>query len=200
MSAVLGPAATVDNADKRAAIDMSVKLSVQLMATALGMLTVEGALLIFALTYRELSSWGVISGLLAAACFLYSIFCAGKGITLARNDGIIGNWNVQVSKSKFNQQALFGLIGLAFLLAMLSAALTSPARAKGADETALQNEILELRRSLDDQAKAASAADARQRVETDNLRKELAALRSQIGAPAACKPAACPAPKPQKKK
>lgn len=98
--------------DQRAAANISVTLSGQLIAAALAMLAIEGAVLSFVYASRTTSYWFLALIILAALSFIGSIFVAGKGITALRNKGYEGTWELNCSKAHFNWQAIFCIIGL----------------------------------------------------------------------------------------
>ncbi len=98
--------------DQRAAANISVTLSGQLIAAALAMLAIEGAVLSFVYASRTTGYWFLALIILAAISFIGSIYVAGKGMTVLRNKGYEGTWELNRSKSHFNWQAIFCIIGL----------------------------------------------------------------------------------------
>lgn len=98
--------------DERAAANISVTLSGQLIAAALAMLAVEVAVLSFVCSNRTTGYWFIGLIIIAAICFISSIFVAGKGITALRNKGYKGKWELASTQNKFNWQAILCLVGL----------------------------------------------------------------------------------------
>jgi hypothetical protein len=88
--------------DQRSAANISVTLSGQLIVAALAMLAIEGAVLSFVYSDRKTTYLFSILIIVAAICFIGSIFVSGKGITVLRNKGYDGNWELKSSKDQFN--------------------------------------------------------------------------------------------------
>jgi hypothetical protein len=106
--------------DQRTAAGMTVTLSSQLIAAALGMLALEGAYVAFVLGTRVVAPWFGLIAVVSGSCFIASIFVAGKGITKVRDGGFDGQWSITEGKGLFNSQAILCLLGLAlFLFAIL---------------------------------------------------------------------------------
>lgn len=144
---------------------MSVKLSTQLIATSVGVLAVEGAFVTYAFTSRQVGVAFVLLAALAAACFVASILCAGRGISKARDAGYEGRWSLQVSRKEFNRQALANFGALFFLLAAFVVFLATEPRAdRTVQASAAVTSSIE---KLADQV-------ARIRVELQNLRSTVA--------------------------
>lgn len=134
---------TADPTDKRAAVDISIKLSLQLIATATGTLPLAGAFFVFVATYRH-PSFPFYSFSTAFSLFLIaSIISGGKGITRARNDGFHGKWNNTSTATTFNQQATFGLLSLLSLIGAFYFGSTSPQK-----DNSLSNEIYNLKTEI----------------------------------------------------
>jgi len=113
---VSAAAIKVDPADKRAAVDMSVKLSAQLIATAVGVLAILGAFSTYAWSARDVGWTFAVIVAFAAFALMASIVFAGKGISHARAAGFRGDWSLSEGKSEFNSQAWAGLMALILLL------------------------------------------------------------------------------------
>lgn len=98
--------------DKKDAVNIGVTLSTQLIAASLAMIAVVGTFAAFVIDKRNVG-WGyyLIAGG-AFFSFVISIFLGGKGIDKARKDGFASNWNLANTKSYFNRQALFCLLGI----------------------------------------------------------------------------------------
>jgi len=100
------------NDDERAAANITVTLSGQIIAAALAMLAIEGAVLSFVYSNRITDYRFFVLIIVAAVSFISSIYRAGKGITALRNQGYEGNWELKSTKNHFNLQAILCLIGL----------------------------------------------------------------------------------------
>ncbi|MBW7884482.1 MAG: hypothetical protein H3C34_17950 [Caldilineaceae bacterium] len=98
--------------DRRAAVNVSITLSSQLIAAALAGLTVLAAYVAYVLSERETPPVFGISALLAAAAFIASIFVAGRAITASRDRGFAGDWSLAAGKSLYNLQALLCIGGI----------------------------------------------------------------------------------------
>lgn len=98
--------------DRRVAVGISITLSGQLIAAALAMLAIEGAFVSYAVANREVSPGFVPVAILAAVCFIASIFVAGKAITRSRNSGHAGIWDLAAGGNLYDWQAKLSLAGL----------------------------------------------------------------------------------------
>ena len=101
--------------DKQVAVGISVTLSGQLIAAALGMIAVVGALATFLVDKRIVNWLFWVSIVGCFVCFVTSIVAGGKGVTAARDKGFEGDWRISVSKDWFDGQAKCCLGGLVFL-------------------------------------------------------------------------------------
>jgi methyl-accepting chemotaxis protein len=174
--------------DERAAVGMSVTLSGQLGAAALAMIAVASAFTTF-LTDKRVTNltFGWLMSL-CILCFIASVFCGGKGVTAARNEGFHGNWTLLAGKTWFGGQALAAFLGLGlFFLAIVSSG-------KSKDDTAgealnriassvgdLSKKMTELvaQQKLDQQfAHLGESFEARQDALESDFRKELTILQS----------------------
>lgn len=100
--------------DKKEAVNIGVTLSTQIIAASLTMVAVVGGFVTFTIDKREVGvAYFTLVGL-AFFSFVYSIILGGKGINIAREDGFSGNWNLRNTKTKFNRQAIFALLGIIF--------------------------------------------------------------------------------------
>lgn len=134
----------MSNEDKRTAVGISVTLSTNLIAAALAMLAVQGAFVAYALGDRQTkASFGAVA-VVAAACFVISVFVAGKGITISRNAGYTGSWDLSAGKSYFNWQAILLVLGLLLFGATLLLSGTSRDEAIGVKVHDLRSDLLEL--------------------------------------------------------
>ncbi len=102
--------------DKKTAVNIGVTLSTQLISASLSMIAIIGALIVFVIDKRETSIAFFICFSLGFLFFLLSIIKGGKGINIVRNQGYDHNWNLSCSKSFFNSQAIFNLLGIIFCL------------------------------------------------------------------------------------
>jgi heme/copper-type cytochrome/quinol oxidase subunit 1 len=98
--------------DGRAAANIAVSLSSQLIAAALTMLTILGAFLVFILDKRTAS---IAFTVFAAAAFLFFvcvIVVGGRGIVRVYRSVAQTSWTPDDSKAVFNQQSLYAFVAL----------------------------------------------------------------------------------------
>lgn len=147
--------------DQRAAANISVILSGQLMAAALAMLAVEGAVLSFVYSYRITGYFFFTFIVLAAIFFICSIGVAGKGITDLRDKGYEGNWEPKLTKNHFDRQAKLCILGLScFFLSAFFIGQPKEVELKG-DIMLLKQEIQELKNEIEITKKNISALSDR---------------------------------------
>jgi hypothetical protein len=174
-----------DPEDLRAAINMSVALSGQLITAGLTMLTVAGAVWTFILDKRNAGPLFYIVALLSAVSFIGSIMQGGWGITRARDAGFRGKWSTEEGKSNFNNQAILCVLGLLlFVLSLFHfvTGATQESEANGRIDGVVAN-IAQLQASL----KALKDSDADRRIDELSQRMtklELEAEALQVAHPA----------------
>ncbi|MBI2969031.1 MAG: hypothetical protein HYY40_14610 [Bacteroidetes bacterium] len=103
---------------KKDAVNMGVTLSTQLISASLTMIAVLGAFATFIIDKREIDNpilYYILIGF-SFVSFVASIICGGKGIDIARKFGYFGKWRLNISKSAFNRQAVFCIIGIALFI------------------------------------------------------------------------------------
>ena len=110
--------------DKITATNIGVTLSIQMISASLTMITVIGALIILVTDRNNTSLAFYILFGLGFISFLISIVKGGKGIDKVRKQGFNRNWNLDGSKSFFNQQAIYNVSGI--VLCLISFIFTTP--------------------------------------------------------------------------
>lgn len=105
--------------NKRFALDIGVTLSSQIINACLSMLAIIGATFIFVIDKRETSIIFYILISLGFLSFIYSIIIGGKGIDIIRKKSFTNVLELDSSKTYFNQQAIFCLLGLFLCLISL---------------------------------------------------------------------------------
>jgi len=153
---------------KKDAVNIGVTLSTQLISASLTMIAVLGAFATFIIDKREIGSlYYVIIGA-SFIFFVASIFKGGKGINKARKDGFADNWNLEETKSAFNLQAVFCLLGLLFFISSIFIG-----KEKNNNEldrlTRTEKEIYSIR-----------LLDSLQQDEIKNLKQEIKLLNGQL--------------------
>jgi hypothetical protein len=133
--------------DKRESAKIVVALSSQLIAAKVAMLTLTGAIAIFALTYKSLSG-GWYFGFLAlvaivAGLFIRAIERGARGISKVAEDGQKEDWSIEAATSRFHSQTRTTFLGLAGLLVLAIA--TSMAESK---ESPLEIRVNAIEKSL----------------------------------------------------
>jgi len=98
--------------DKKDAVNIGVTLSTQLIAVALAMIAVLATFAAYTIDKKTVDGWYFFTIGCAFFSFVISIMKGGKGIDKARKSGFNSNWNLDDTKSSFNLQALFCLIGV----------------------------------------------------------------------------------------
>ena len=104
--------------DQRAALNIKVSLSTNLILVAMAFVGAEGAIAVFVLDKRANLFWFYAIALLAFIVLALSVRCGGVGITQAYRDGFNGNWRLE-DEGQFNHQAVFCVLG-AFLVVISS--------------------------------------------------------------------------------
>ena len=112
-----------DQDNRREAAKLLVSLSAQLIPAKLAMLTLTGAMLVFAWSYRDLAGlWSLgitMLVILTAASFIYGIYNAARGIANVAEGGKEGKWSTTDRKNRFDRQTLATYIGLVMLLGLV---------------------------------------------------------------------------------
>jgi hypothetical protein len=98
--------------DKRDAVNIGVNLSNQLITTSLALIAVVGAAMTFIMQQKEVGFWFYCCSIISFFSLLSSIFCGGRGINTARNNGFKGNWTISEGKDWFDWQAKLTLVGV----------------------------------------------------------------------------------------
>jgi hypothetical protein len=99
--------------DKRAAVNIGVNLSNQLITTSLAIIAILGVSVTFLIQQKDVGFWFYFFSIISFFSLLASVFSGGKGINSARNNGYKGNWIIKEDKRKwFDWQAKFTLLGI----------------------------------------------------------------------------------------
>lgn len=133
--------------DERDAVNMGVSLSSQLLSAAFALMGIIGGFITYILENKN-STFTYITfggGLFLYAC---SIYQGSIGITVARNNGFLGSWKLDVSKKYFNRQSTYLVIGT--LLLILTIFLTKEGDDLSLQEQKKANLLLEKNLSLID--------------------------------------------------
>lgn len=101
--------------DRRTSIEIGISISLQLIKVALSLLGILGALLTFFIIQLDTNCFFVPLVVLSFLSFMLSIINGGKGIDKDRKKGFTGKWDLEVSKSNYDWQAKFLLIGTVFM-------------------------------------------------------------------------------------
>lgn len=102
--------------NKKAAVNIGVTLSTQLISASLTMIAVLGAFATFIIDKREVGVLFYVLTGISFLTFIASIIFGGKGIDKARKSGFDGKWRLDDTKQPFNRQALLCGIGLVFFI------------------------------------------------------------------------------------
>lgn len=132
--------------NQKEAINIGITLSTQLIASALTMITVVAAIIVFIVEKREVTATFYVITFLSFASFVTSIFFGGKGINAIREQGFNGSWSLNVSKRFFNAQAGLSLLGL--LLILLSAFIGENKKEVISDDVVTLMKVIEYRDAL----------------------------------------------------
>lgn len=90
---------------------MAVNLSNQLISTALTLIAIVGATVIFILEQRDVAFWFYLTSLSSLLSFILSIYFAGRGISKTSSRGYDGNWTLKKSSNFFDYQAKCLIMG-----------------------------------------------------------------------------------------
>ncbi len=130
--------------DKRAAANITVTLSTQLMAASLAVIAVEGAIYTFVNDKRIPSGWFTVFVILVFFFFLLSIYMGGRGVNKLRKAVFDGTWTIDLVKNEFAWQAFLGVLGIICLFVSL-------ATAGKAKEENMQQDLSNLRQTVEKQ-------------------------------------------------
>lgn len=150
------------NEDLRAAANMTVTLSTQLMTASLALLAVEGAIFTFANDKRTPGGGFTIS---VGLCFLFlmaSLYMGGRGINKVRKAVAAEDWSINKVRDEFAWQAVLGFLGLMCLI--LSLFLTGKPK-----EENMQQDLTNMKTMIEKQQQV-----------VNGLEKQLGELRDQI--------------------
>lgn len=114
--------------DKKDAVLIGTNLSNQLSTAALAMLAIMGGVHTYIIENRIIDTAYYFAMGLSFLIFIVSIFCGGKGINQAREDGFLGKWNLTNTRKFFNMQAAFCFIGILLFISglLLTESKTNP--------------------------------------------------------------------------
>lgn len=98
--------------NRKDAVIIGVTLSTQLISASLAMIAIVATFTAFVIDKREVGAGYYALAMGAFLSFILSIVYGGKGIDKARKDGIQEKWNIENTKSLFNRQAQFALLGI----------------------------------------------------------------------------------------
>lgn len=125
--------------NQRFAVNTGVTLSSNLISACLSMIAIIGALFLFVIEKREVSWLFYVLILLSFLAFIYSIISGGKGIDIVRKKAFLDILDLDCSKSKFNLQAIFCILGIFFCI--ISFVFTSEKSEKNHELEILNNNI-----------------------------------------------------------
>lgn len=120
--------------DQRSAANIYASLSSYVITASLGVIAAQAALATFVIDKRDQLTWfytWMVLGLLAS---VVSIVLGGKGVAGIASAGFTGAWTLKPKHDFFNFQALFCLVGMAFLLFSLFSGTVKPENAKATDD------------------------------------------------------------------
>lgn len=137
-----GTLGIIEMENQRLAVNTGVTLSGNLISACLSMIAIIGATFLFVIEKREVGwlFYWLIS--LSFLMFILSIIYGGKGIDIARKKAYEGLLNLDFSKSKFNLQAIFCILGIFFCI--LSYVFTSEKVEKNEEIKNLNENILKI--------------------------------------------------------
>lgn len=120
--------------DQRSAANIYASLSSYVITASLGVIAAQAALATFVIDKRDHLTWfytWMILGLLAS---VVSIVLGGKGVAGIASAGFAGTWTLKPKHDFFNYQALFCLVGMAFLLFSVFSGTPKPENTKATDD------------------------------------------------------------------
>lgn len=175
--------------DKRAAANMTVTLSTQLMTASLAIIAVEGAVYTFVLDKRTPTNLFTFLVMLVFFFFILSIYMGGRGVNKVRKAVFDGSWKINDVRDEFAWQALLGVVGLVCLFLSLSQTGKSKEDSTQQELSNLKVAVEQLKQSRADSEKRAEAALSELRAQLEELKKG-----PQRTAPESAKPGGTPAP------
>lgn len=128
--------------NKRLAVNTGVTLSSNLISACLSMIAIIGAIFLFVIEKREVGWLFYLLISLSFIMFILSIIFGGKGIDIARKKAYQDLLDLDFSKSKFNLQAIFCILGIFFCI--LSFVFTSEKVEKNEEIISLNENILKI--------------------------------------------------------
>lgn len=128
--------------NQRLAVNTGVTLSSNLISACLSMIAIVGAIFLFVVEKREVGLLFYLSISLSFTMFIFSIIFGGKGIDIARKKAYQDLLDLDFSKSKFNLQAIFCILGICFCI--LSYVFTSEKVEKNEEIKTLNENILKM--------------------------------------------------------
>ena len=131
-----------DMENQRLAVNTGVTLSSNLISACLSMIAIIGAIFLFVIEKREVGWLFYLSISLSFLAFIFSIILGGKGIDIARKKAHQNILDLDCSKSKFNWQAIFCILGIFFCI--LSFVFTSEKVQKNEEVKKLNENILKI--------------------------------------------------------
>lgn len=154
---------------KKDAVNIGVTLSGQLISAALSMLAIVGAIVFFMLDKRIVPWYFYLTIGFGFLAFIVSIFNGAKGIDKVRKDGFQDNWNLSNTKSYFNNQAIFCLIGI---IASVSSVFIGESK-----DNVLEKELIDLNITLN---KVLENNDSIYNSQIESLKEEIKKVRAEI--------------------
>ena len=128
--------------NQRLAVNTGVTLSGNLISACLSMIAIIGAIFLFVVEKREVGWLFYLSISLSFSMFIFSIILGGKGIDIVRKKAHQDLLDLDFSKSKFNLQAIFCILGIFFCI--LSYVFTSEKVEKNEEIKTLNENILKI--------------------------------------------------------
>ena len=128
--------------NQRLAVNTGVTLSSNLISACLSMIAIIGAIFLFVIEKREVGWLFYFLISLSFIMFIFSIISGGKGIDIARKKAYQDILDLDFSKSKFNLQAIFCILGIFFCI--LSYVFTSEKVEKNDEIKRLNKNILKI--------------------------------------------------------
>lgn len=129
--------------DTRAAANITVSLSTQLIAAALAMLAAEGAFIAFVLGNRQVHWHFYLLALLTFLAFAGSIYFGGSGLHATRVAVFDGSWELATGIKSFVGQTLSAIAGILLFVVLFVSGLSAPAKDDVADKLTTLNERIE---------------------------------------------------------
>jgi uncharacterized membrane protein len=156
--------------DQRSAANIYASLSSYVITASLGVIAAQAALATIVIDKRDHLTWFYAWMILGILASVGSIVLGGKGVAGIASFGFAGTWTLKPKHDFFNYQALFCLLGMAFLLFSLFSGTAKPENTKATDDIqrlsrsveTLQTEIDDLRTEyakMLDQMKSSKAAE-----------------------------------------